>query len=47
MNTTDELIHRGFVEWTANNQSDGLSDEDKFTAGAKFIINSLIEKGKL
>jgi len=44
---TDELIHEAFLLWDEEQTSCELTDEEVFTAGAKFIINYLINNGKL
>lgn len=44
---TDELIHEGYLAWDEEQTSCELTDEEVFAAGAKFIINYLINNGKL
>lgn len=44
---TEELIHEGYLAWDEEHASYEFSDEELFAAGAKFILNYLILKGKL
>lgn len=44
---TEELIHTAYVMWKNDRDEDNPNEEESFSAGARSIINYLINKGKI